>query len=251
MTHPLVLALEEAFQEVRDKDWTLGERLRFIADTVRAKGPDFMIAVDAFVRRLELARAGASAPQVGDRMPGFTLPDQDGRLVSLEELLAGGPVVLAFHRGHWCPYCRLNLVGLAELQDRIAPARIVAISAETQRYTREIRGESGARFPVLTDTGVGYALSLNLAVIVDEGMAKMIGGAGWDVPAYQGGSDWVLPIPAVFVINEDGIIAARHVDPDYRRRMELDALLGSVERLRDLASPVGRADQVEKRASLA
>jgi peroxiredoxin len=251
MTHPLVTALDEAFQQVRDKDWTLGERLRFVADTVRAKGPDFMVEVDAFVRRLELAGAGTGAPQVGERMPGFTLPDQDGHFLSLEELLYEGPVVLAFHRGHWCPYCRLNLVGLAELQDRIAPARIVAISAETQRYTQAIRAESGARFPVLTDTGAGYALSLNLAVIVDDRMAQMIAGAGWNIPAYQGHSDWVLPIPAVFVVDRDGRIVDRHVDPDYRRRMELDALLRSVDRLRDGTAPVGRANQIEERASLA
>ncbi|WP_205479480.1 peroxiredoxin-like family protein [Sphingomonas arenae] len=251
MPHPLVLSLEEAFQEVRDKDWTLGERLNFIADTVRTKGPGFMAEVERFVARLEAARAGASAPQVGERMPGFTMPDQDGRLVSLDALLADGPVVLAFYRGHWCPYCRLNIVGLAEIQDQVAPCRIVGISAEVQRFTRETRAESGARFPLLTDVAAGYALSLNLAIIVDDRMSSMIGGAGWDVPLYQGGSDWVLPIPAVFVLDPEGTIVARHVDPDYRRRMELEDLLGSLDRFRDAAAPVGRAQQVEERARLA
>lgn len=231
MPHPLALALEDAFQEVRAKDWTLGERLRFIADTVRERGPDFMVEVETFVARLEAARAGHSAPQVGERMPGFTMPDQDGRLVSLADLLAGGPVVLAFHRGHWCPYCRLNIVGLAEIQEQVSPARIVGISAEVQRYTRALRDEAGARFPILTDIAAGYALSLNLAVIVDDRMSGMIGDAGWDVPLYQGGSDWILPIPAVFVLDGDGVITTRHVDPDYRRRMELADLLAGVRKL--------------------
>ena len=229
MIHPLVAALEDAFQEVRNRDLTLGERLTYIADYVRTKGPRFAAAVDAFVGRLDAAQAGSTAPMVGDTMPDFFLPDHDGRLVTLQWLLERGPVVLAFHRGHWCPYCRLNMVGLAEIQREVAPAQIVAISSEVQQYTRALRAEAGAEFPFLTDVGGGYALSINLAVWVDEALAGMIGGAGWDIPGYQGGTPWVLPVPAVFVVGQDGIIAARHVDPDFRRRMELDALLDALK----------------------
>ena len=229
MTHPLVTALEDAFQEVRNRDLTLGERLKYIADCVRTKGPGFAAAVDTFVGRLETAQAGSSAPMVGELMPDFFLPDHDGRLVTLQSLLYRGPAVLAFHRGHWCPYCRLNMVGLAEIEEAAKPAQIVAISSEIQQYTKMLRAEAGAQFPFLTDMGGGYALSNNLAVLVDEAMAGMIGGAGWDIPAFQGGTPWVLPIPAVFVVGQDGVIAARYVDPDYRRRMELDALLDAVK----------------------
>ncbi len=228
MTHPLVAALEIAFTQVRDRDWSLGDRLKYIADCVRTEGPDFADAVDAFVARLEGVQAGSTAPQVGDVMPAFCLPDHEGRLVELRSLLEKSPAVIAFHRGHWCPYCRINMVGLAEIQDEVMPAQLVTISSETRQHTRALRQEAGARFPFLTDVGGGYALSLNLAILVEEGMARMIGGAGWDVPGYQGGTPWILPIPAVFVVGQDGIILARHVDPDYRRRMELDALLEAV-----------------------
>lgn len=229
MTHPLVAAIEDAFQSVRDRDLTLGERLKHVADLVRTEGPAFSTAVDTFVNRLEAAQAGSSAPMVGDTMPDFMLSDQEGRLVTLEGLLGRGPAVLAFHRGHWCPYCRLNMVGLAEIEEAAKPAQIVAISSEVQQFTKMLRAEAGARFPFLTDVGGGYALSINLAVLVDEAMSGMIGGAGWDIPAFQGGTPWVLPIPAVFVVGQDGVIVARHVDPDYRRRMELDALLDAVK----------------------
>lgn len=232
MPHPLVVELETAFQEVRNRDLSLGERLKYIADCVRTNGPGFAAAVDAFVARLEAAQAGSTAPMVGEEMPDFCLPDHEGRLVTLDSLLERGPTVLAFHRGHWCPYCRLNMVGLAEIEDAAQPAQIVAISSEVQQYTRMLRAEAGATFPFLTDVGGGYALSLNLAILVDEAMSSMIGGAGWDIPGYQGNSPWVLPVPAVFVVGQDGIIAARHVDPDYRRRMELDALLDAIKLVR-------------------
>lgn len=231
MTHPLVAALEDKFREVRDMDLPLGARLRAIADEVRNRSPQFADAVDTFVGRLERAQAGSGAPEVGEIMPPFTMPDQDGRLVSLEALLARGPAVLAFHRGHWCPYCRLNMVGLAEIQDEVAPAQIVAISSELQKYTRTLQAEAGARFPFLSDIDGGYALSINLAIWVDDFMSSLIASAGWDVPGYQGAQAWILPIPAVFIVDSNGIIRTRHVDPDYRRRMELDAVLAGARSL--------------------
>lgn len=231
MTHPLVAALENRFREVRNLDQPLGQRLRAIADEVRARSLPFATAVDEFVARLERAQAGSSAPQVSELMPPFTMPDHEGRLVSLEDVLADGPAILAFHRGHWCPYCRLNMKGLAEIEGEVAPARIFAISAELRSHTQALRAEAGASFPFLTDVDAGYALSINLAIWVDELMSSMIAAAGWDVPGYQGGSAWVLPIPAVFVLDENGIVRTRHVDPDYRRRMELDDIGEAVRHL--------------------
>lgn len=232
MTQPINAALEQLFHEARHRDVSLNERLQIVAAFVRAEAPDFADMVDRFVGRLEAARAGQGAPQVGDSMPLFTMPDQDGRLVRLQDLLDEGPVILAFHRGHWCPYCRLNMAGLAEIEEQARPARIVGISSEVQRFTRELRSEAGGTFSILSDVNGGYALSINLVVWVDQAMSEMIEKAGWDIPLYQGGGDWLLPIPAVFVLGQDGRVAARHVDPDYRRRMELDDLLNGVDLVR-------------------
>ncbi len=229
--HPLVAALEAEFQAVRDLDVPLGERLGCIAARVRGMSPEFGDAVDAFVNRLADAAAGEAAPSVGDTMPGFLLADDQGQLTSLDQLLADGPLAVVFVRGHWCPYCRLNAVGLAEIEARLRPTRLVVISPERQAFTTALKAESGATFPFLTDLGCGYALSLNLAIWVDEAMARMIADAGWDVPAYQGDAAWLMPVPSVFLVGRDGRITARHIDPDYRRRMELSAILDAARAL--------------------
>ena len=224
--------IEAAFLEVRSSGASLAERLQVVAEAARVHKPEYSAAVDTFVDRLRKVQAGDDAPNVGDMMPPFMLPDQDGSLVSLDQLLARGPVVVALHRGHWCPFCRLNMIGLAEVEDRMKPAQIVAISSETQKYTRMLREQAGARFPFLTDMDAGYAMSLDLAVWIDARLAELIAEAGWDIPLYQGGNDWVLPIPAVFVICQNGYIAARHIDPDYRYRMAIDELLSCVDSVR-------------------
>ena len=39
--------------------------------------------------------------KAGDRMPGFTLPNEHGQMVASSELLLRGPLVLSFYRGVW------------------------------------------------------------------------------------------------------------------------------------------------------
>ena len=229
MTQQSISPIEAAFLQVRSSDLSLKDRLRVVADAARTHKPWYAEAVDDFALRLRDVQAGADAPKVGDAMPSFVLPDHEGRLVSLDEILKDGPAVVAFHRGHWCPFCRLSMISLAEIEQELKPAQIVAISTETQRYTRMLRDQTGAMFPVLTDMDAAYSMSLGLAVWVDTKLAGMIAEAGWDIPAYQGSADWVLPIPSVFVVRKDGVIAGRHIDPDYRQRMEIDDLLRCVK----------------------
>ena len=224
--------IEEAFEKVQSSDAPLGERLQVIANVVAAEYPEFTSVADAFVGRLAGIRAGNEAPHVGSAMPSFVLPDENSSLISLEELLERAPVVIALHRGHWCPYCHLNILALAEIDDQLKPAQIVAISPETQRYTRLLKAETGAQFPFLTDAGAAYALSVNLAIWIDVEFARLIAESGCDVPLYNKTSSWILPMPAVFVVRQDGIISARHIDPDYRQRMETADLLRCVDQVR-------------------
>jgi peroxiredoxin len=228
MNEQPISPIEKAFLEVRSSDLSLKDRLAVVAEAARIHKPWYAEAIDEFAARLRHVQAGADAPAVGEVMSGFVLPDHEGRLVSLEDILASGPAVIAFHRGHWCPFCKLSMMALAEIEAQLKPAQIVAISTETQRYTRMLREQTGAMFPVLTDMDGAYAMSLNIAVWLDDKLSNMISEAGWDVPLYQGGKEWVLPIPAVFVVRQDGTIAARHIDPDYRQRMEIDELLRCV-----------------------
>ncbi len=232
MNEPARPSIEEVFRAVRDDPaLSLNERLERLSACYRAVLPEYPAAVDELVAHLEAGAAGSAAPQVGDAMPDFIMPDQDGRLVRLSDLLAEGPVVLVFHRAHWCPYCRMNLAALAQIQGRIGAAQIVAVSAETQAHTRTMRDEAEADFRLLSDMGAGYTLSLGLAIWLGDAIIAIHRRAGRDIPGDQGGGDWIVPIPAVFVIDRDGTVAVRHVDPDYRRRMELTELLEGLERL--------------------
>ena len=227
---PLAEALEEAFQRCRDMDASLSERLDSLAQAVRKLSPPFADAVDRLVTRLQKSGVGETAPRVGEPLPPFHLPDEAGRIVSLDALLSKGPVAVTFHRGHWCPYCRLNTNALAQAQKEVERegSQIVAIMPDRQQFAEEFKNESNAQFPILTDMDNGYALSLNLVFWVGMEMERMISAAGWDIPNYQGNTSWMLPIPATFVVDRDRRVKARFVDPDYRKRMAVENMLAAL-----------------------
>ena len=224
----------EAFQIARDSDAPINERLATYSATVRATGSPAHAIVDRLVERLKNAGAGLNVPAVGEPMPTFLLPDDTARLVGLEELIAGGPVAIAFHRGHWCPYCRINAHGLAQINDDAAAAggQIVAITPERQKYAAQLKRDASAPFRLLTDFANGYSISLNLAIWVGEEMMQYLIKGGRDLERYHGVGSWFLPIPATFVVGTDGLIKARFIDPDYRKRMDLDELLAALKSAR-------------------
>jgi peroxiredoxin len=220
--------LRDAFHRCRDMDGTLGERLQAYASAGRDFFPAYSEAVDRLVARVHESGGGENAPRPGDVMPPFLLPDETGRLVSLQSLISQGPAVVMFYRGHWCPYCRLNVSAVIQAEDEIDAlgGKIVAIMPETQKYAGQFKSDSGAPFPVLTDLDNGYALSLNLAIWLGPEIQGLL--SYLDLSDFQGNDGWVLPIPATFVVGRDGMVKARFVDPDFRKRMEIDDLLAAV-----------------------
>ena len=139
--------------------------------------------------------------------------------------------MVTFHRGHWCPYCRISINTLAQAQPQIEKrgARMVAIVPEIAPFAKEMKSTSNVRFPVLSDMDNAYAMELNLAVWAGGEMQEMMTALGRALPDYQGNDSWMLPIPATFVVGRDGMVKARFVDPDFRRRMEIDDLLAALQ----------------------
>ena len=92
--------LEDVFVRCRNLEAPLADRLQAFANELRRLGPQFQAAVDALVSRLAEGNVGANAPKVGEPMPAFLLPDEQGRLIRLEDLLGEGPV--RARRRRWC-----------------------------------------------------------------------------------------------------------------------------------------------------
>ncbi len=220
-------ALADALARARELDGSLQQRLASYSDAIRELHPAYASAADELVARLDISKAGASAPAPGEPMPPFLLPDDSGQLVSLGELVESGPAAVMFHRGHWCPWCRISFSALARVQEEVAllHSRVVAIVPERQEFAAAFKADARSLFPVLSDVDNGYALVLNLAIWVGPDLERLLTDLGRVLPQYQGNDAWMLPIPAAFVIDREGVVRYRFLDPDFRRRIDINQLI--------------------------
>ena len=223
----------EAFALASGMQASLKERLAAYREHSGRLRPEVAAIYQKLVDHLEALVSGAVGPAVGDQMPDFLLPDQHGRLISLEDLLASGPVVISMNRGHWCPYCKLDLRALAQIEPDIRRlgAQIVSIMPETAQYTKQAIAENDFPFPILTDVDLGYALSLGLVFWVGADVKKLYGDLGLDLAVFQGNRSYFLPIAAKFIVGRDGQVKAREININFRERMEPSAIIAALARL--------------------
>jgi peroxiredoxin len=182
------------------------------------------------------------AAQVGTKAPDFTLPDAVGNDVSLREQVAKGPVVLSFYRGAWCPFCNLELRAYQQAlpQIRELGATLLAISPQVPDHSLSLVERHRLEFAVLSDVGSTVARSYGLAFRIPDYLADLYERGGHRLSDFNGTDDNLLPIPATFVLDTDGIITFRAGEPNYTRRPSIEAVLQAV---REISAKDGRTDR--------
>ena len=184
----------------------------------------------------ELIASGApeKALKAGDAAPAFILPDAEGRPVSSEALLTRGPLVVTFYRGVWCPYCNFDLQALEAARGDIETrgASLVAISQQTPANSRKSQRQNTLGFPILSDKGGEVAAQYRVRWTAPEYLREVHKAVGADLTQFNGDDSWTLPMPARYVIGQDGVIVYAEVNADYTRRPEPADIFPVLDQLR-------------------
>ena len=190
--------------------------------------------IDASLTEVAKSEA-APGLAVGERAPDFQLPDALGKIVSLRERLAAGPVVLVFYRGEWCPYCNLHLRALQAALPEITArgASLIAISPQSPDHALSMREKADLSFEVLSDIDQAVMSSYKVRFTLPDDLQDLHRNVfDNDLRQHTADGSWSLPVPATFVIDRDGSIRAAHVSADYRTRMEPAAVIAALDNLR-------------------
>lgn len=211
---------------------TLSEQTQqTLNDFITGLPEDQQQTVSAAFRDLLSSSITANAKKAGDTAAAFELDNVRGGKLSLSDALTDGPVVLSFYRGSWCPFCNLELNAV---QQRLADieacgARLIAVSPELPDSSLSHAQKLGLGFDVLSDPGNLIAERYGLVMTVHETLRPLYQQWGLDLPAANGDDSWRLPVPATYVIDCSAIIRASHVEKDYTKRMEPDAIIGALK----------------------
>lgn len=195
--------------------------------------PEALAAMEEASARLVASGLARRALQPGQRIADFVLPDALERPVASMALRAGGPLLITFYRGGWCPYCNLALRALQRELPAFAShgVTLVAISPELPDHAFSVQERHELAFPVLSDRGNRVARSFGLVFELPAALRPLYAGFGVDLPRRNGDTSHELPMPGTFLVDRDGVVRASAVQADYRTRLEPAEALAWLERL--------------------
>jgi peroxiredoxin len=167
---------------------------------------------------------------IGAAAPGFSLPDFSGNIVRSSDLLALGPLVINFFRGRWCPYCVTELEAWRDLYPALRErgALVIGISPQNQRQSDFTAAQHAIPFPLLIDAGCAVAERYGIAWTIPDYLRRYYRGILLNIPYVNGDETWKLPLPATFVLSQEGKILYSEAHADFRVRPEPEEVLRSI-----------------------
>ncbi|OQD84376.1 hypothetical protein PENANT_c013G05144 [Penicillium antarcticum] len=175
----------------------------------------------------------ARAIQPGGAFPQFQLSGATGNKVSLNDLLAKGPILVSFYRGEWCPFCNLELRALQAHLDDFGKrgVTLVAISPELPDQSLSTSEKLSLKFPVLSDVNNELAKQLGILFAQPEPMRTVFGKFGVDWNKRYGNDQLEAPVPATFLVDKTGTVRNSFVNPEYQHRLDPETALQWVDQL--------------------
>ena len=213
---------------------TLEQKIKAYDEIKQSKVPAHILAVmDQATEQLRETTLEQGALTTGAQIPDFELPDQHGVTRPLSHYLAQGPVVLNIYRGGWCPYCNLEMQALNAVlpEFRARGVNLIGLTPEKPSSAQDTLTANGLAITVLSDEGNRVSASLGLVFTLAEELRPIYESFGIDIPASNGDDSFTLPVPATYVIGQDGTVLYHFVNVDYTKRVEPAALVAVLDEL--------------------
>ena len=139
-----------------------------------------------------------------------------------------------FYRGGWCPYCNIRLRAYQAILPQLSAlgARLVAISPQLPEQSLSTAQADELTFDALSDVGNQAARRFALVYALPDELRAALWSNNKALPGINGDESWELPVPATYVIARGGRIVLAHIEVDYRKRLEPEAIPDALRSLR-------------------
>jgi peroxiredoxin len=178
------------------------------------------------VRKVDVSKLG---PQVGAKVPDFSLTDQGGTLRTLQSVMGPKGAMIVFYRSaDWCPYCKTQLLELQSQYDTLRKdgLGLVGISYDSQEILAAFSDQHRITFPLLSDVGSATIKRYGiLNTVAEEGLGPNRGDPAVvaQVKLYvsaNGANERQrgIPFPGTFIVDRSGRVKARFFEDSYTVR---------------------------------
>ena len=169
----------------------------------------------------------------GDAAPFFTVETVDGERFDFDPRELQRPVILISFRGGWCPFCNMHLSELRHVLPEIRDMGVDVLFLSGDRAEllyASLYGEAqddiaGLDYTILSDANAQAAIALGIAFKASDRTIQRRIDKGQDIERSSMQRHGVLPVPAVFAIDRDGVITWSYANADYKVRVSPEELV--------------------------
>jgi peroxiredoxin len=128
----------------------------------------------------------------------------------------------------------MELEALKEIHSEVKAlgAEIVVLTPELERYTRNLHRKLNLTFDILTDLHLKTAEQFRIVFVLPDYLRDLYKTFGNTLDRFHDEPQYRLPIPARYVIDNEGIIRAADVNADYTVRTEPSESLKALQTLK-------------------
>ena len=106
--------------------------------------------------------------------------------------------------------------------------QIVAVSPDRPEKVAQLQNNKDYDYTLLSDSDMIASRAFGLAWKFDDAMAtRYYKDYGIDLEDASGQSHHLLPVPAVYVVDKDGVVRFQYVNPNYKIRIDAETLLAA------------------------
>ena len=162
---------------------------------------------------------------IGEKMPDVELKDIEDNSVKLSSILSTKKTIMIFYRGSWCPYCNRHLAEVSQIEDELIAVgyQIIAVSPDLPVNLMKSVDKNELKYTLLSDATGDLTRAAGLAFKGPQRYEKQLSeNQGKD-------AELILPVPSLFILNEDGEILFEYINPNYKTRISGSLVLAAAK----------------------
>ena len=110
-------------------------------------------------------------------------------------------------------------------------AELVTISPQLPDNSLSTAEKLALEFEVLSDVGNKVARDFGIVFKLTDKMQEIYKNFGIDLPTANGEQSFELPIPATYVVAQNGIVSFALIDADYTNRLDPETIIAELQKL--------------------
>lgn len=165
--------------------------------------------------------------KIGTEIPSALIKSINGNELDIKEIAKDQKSIIIFYRGGWCPYCNMHLSELQKIEDDIVKLgyKIIAISMDKPEILSTTITEHKMKYELYSDSKANACKEFGIAFKLPESEVDKLKSYHMDIENSSGENHHILPVPSLFLVDQEGIIQFTYVNVDYKVRMDAFSIL--------------------------